>query len=752
MANVGGTHLFGGPERTPGSTAAIWTRLFGSLIAHSRRVLLIHRGLDHDTATRMADRKSWTMDLLTRFTVLIERSRIRRNFVRLVAGALTTVAALAAAPAQGRDHEVARDLDDAVNAPTTPSVHWARDVSGKRFVQALVLSNAADHDMADLRAFVLSSGGSVLRRHGATHALTVVVPASVVKALAQRSDVISVAPNRTTASTASTLETITGTLTSNVRTNSTKTGYSGLDGTGIGIAVLDSGVMAAHDAFLNGSGTTRLLRNVSMLNASLATWTTGVDGTTSLMPGSSTQASYENSILNNSSTQDPFGHGTHVASVAAGRAKFYSSSTPDTTGIAPNANIYDVQVLDGNGAGTISEAIEGIEWVIYHAKQYNIRVMNLSLASSSTQTWQKDPLCAAARSATAAGITVVVAAGNFGLSTSGQEVYGAISSPGDDPSVITVGAVNYHNSLSRSVETVDHFSSRGPTRGSYVNASGVTQYDNLLKPYLVAPGNKVVAGAAMTQTLLLFTNWNYLANTYYNYLVAPLNIPEMYPQTQMMLSGTSVAAPVVAGSAALLLQANPGLTPPLIKAILQYTAQPLPGFNLLEQGAGLLNVDGAVALAKALRTDVATAIHNGQISAGSPMLASGMSMPTQSSTVNGTSFNWSRIAFAGGGHIVSKPALFTEYQPIYDPRVTWADGIVRFRQAVYWSGSTIPPNTYVQRFIDTPGSNQTLLTAGLVMADALAGRSDLAANTGMFVPTASLSGWLIAGSGTTLTQ
>jgi hypothetical protein len=366
MANVGGTHLFGGPERTPGSTAAISTRRFGDRIAHSRRVLLIHRGFDHDTATRMADRKSWTMDLLTRFTVrierttdsltrftvLIERSRVRRNFVRLVAGALTTVAALAAAPAQGRDHEVARDLDDAVNAPTTPSVHWAHDANGTRLLQVLVLSKAADHDMAELRAFVLSSGGSVLRRHGATRALTVVVPASVVKALAQRSDVISVAPNRSTASTASTLETITGTLTSNVRTNSTKTGYSGLDGTGIGIAVLDSGVMAAHDAFLNGSGTTRVLRNVSMLNASLANWTTGVDGTMSLMPGSSAQASYENSILNNSSTQDPYGHGTFVAAVAAGRAKYYSSSTPDTTGIAPNANIYDVQVLNGTGGGT----------------------------------------------------------------------------------------------------------------------------------------------------------------------------------------------------------------------------------------------------------------------------------------------------------------------------------------------------------------------------------------------------------------
>src|SRR3989442_324395 len=598
-----------------------------------------------------APKESPQMDFPTRFIVSIDRYGIYRRFARVVAGALVAVTALATAPAQGG--ELAKDLLEAIHAPTTPALKWTRDVNGRRFVQALVLSDSDDPELTDLRAFVVQAGGAVLKHHSATHALTVNVPTSVLHALARRADVVSVAPNRSTHRTASTLETITGTLTSNVRTNSTKTSYSGLDGTGIGIAVVDSGVMKAHDAFLNGLGQKRVQRNVSMLKQTLANWTTGVDSTTSPMPGSFAQIQYENSIANdNNWNQDTFGHGTHIASVAAGRA----------------------------------------------------------------------------------------------------EVYGAISSPGDDPSVITVGAVNYHNSLSRSVETVDHFSSRGPTRGSYVNASGVTQHDNLLKPDLVAPGNKVVAGAAMTQTLLLFTNWNYLANTYYNYLVAPLNIREMYPQTQMMLSGTSIAAPVVAGSAALLLQANPGLTPPLIKAILQYTAQPLPGFNLLEQGAGLLNVDGAVALAKALRTDVATAIHNGQISAGSPMLAPGMSMPTQSSTVNGTSFNWSRIAFAGGGHIVSKPALFTEYQPIYDPRVTWADGIVRFRQPMYWSGYTIAPNTYVQRFIDKPGSNQTLLTAGVVMADALAGTSDLAAKTGMFIPTGALSGWLIAGSGTTLTQ
>jgi subtilisin family serine protease len=96
------------------------------------------------------------------------------------------------------------------------------------------------------------------------------------------------------------------------------------------------------------------------------------------------------------------------------------------------------------------------------------------------------------RSATAAGITVVVAAGNFGQNGAGAQRYGSISSPGNDPSVITVGSVNTKGSAVRGDDTVNFFSSRGPTLGGYVDAYGVRQPDNLLKPDLVAPGNKVV--------------------------------------------------------------------------------------------------------------------------------------------------------------------------------------------------------------------------------------------------------------------
>jgi len=97
-------------------------------------------------------RKRQQMDFASRFTVSIERSGICRRFAGVVAGTLAAVATLATAPAQGG--ELAKDLLEAIHAPTTPPVKWARDVNGRRFVQALLLSDSADPDMTDLRAFV----------------------------------------------------------------------------------------------------------------------------------------------------------------------------------------------------------------------------------------------------------------------------------------------------------------------------------------------------------------------------------------------------------------------------------------------------------------------------------------------------------------------------------------------------------------------------------------------------------------------
>ena len=339
----------------------------------------------------------------------------------------------------------------------------------------------------------------------------------------------------------------------------------------------------------------------------------------------------------------------------------------------------------------------------------------------------------------------MAAGGNYGLSSSGQEVYGAIASPANDPSVITVGSVNTHGSVTRDDDSINLFSSRGPTRSAAI-VNGIRKPDNLLKPDLVAPGNRIFAAAA-TRDNFRNAAWNTLATNYPD-LVNATGGSQSYGQTLMSLSGTSIAAPVVTGAVALMLQANPGLTPPLIKAILQYSAQPLPNANLLQQGAGMLNIDGAVAIAKALRTDIASVINSGAIQPGANLVAAGKSLPAPQSTIAGQVVPWSRIVYAGGNRIVSGSALLTQFQPIWDPRITWAGSVVRKTQPNYWTGSGIAANTYVKGYTEGAAPNQSLLMPGLINAQALLGTSSYTARTGLFMPSALLTALLGSGSGT----
>ena len=183
---------------------------------------------------------------------------------------------------------------------------------------------------------------------------------------------------------------------------------------------------------------------------------------------------------------------------------------------------------------------------------------------------------------------------------------------------------NSFGTNSRTDDVITSYSSRGPTRSYWTDRGGVNHYDNLIKPDVVAPGNKLIFAEA--------------AN---NYLVA--NHPELETglspnkpaQKMMYLSGTSVSAPLVSGAAALLLQANPKLTPNLVKMILMYTAQQLPDMNMLEQGAGQINIEGAVRLSKLVRSDLKS-----NTSLGSPLLTA--TAPTPLSTIDGTTFTWSR--------------------------------------------------------------------------------------------------------------
>jgi len=403
-------------------------------------------------------------------------------------------------------------------------------------------------------------------------------------------------------------------------------GNSGIDGTGIGIAVLDSGIWCTHRGFFDAGGKLRVVKSVDFMGSSAV-----------------------------GAGQDPFGHGTHVANLAAGSAAAGASSA--YTGIAPNAKLINLRVLDSQGKGTTSTVLNALDWVMTNRTTYNIRVVNMSLGCLAVDSYVNDPLCRAVRKLVDAGVVCVVAAGNNGKDSNGDKVYGLIHSPGNEPSAITVGATNTYGTDARSDDTIATYSSRGPTRSYWTDSQGVNHYDNLIKPDLVAPGNKLYSAEADKNNLLQ------------SYPTLDNAIITNHTLDQMTLSGTSMATPVVAGAAALLLQVDPYLTPNMVKAILMYTAQPLPGFNQLEQGAGEVNIEGAVRLAKLVRTNLTNATP-----LGSPLLT-GSTLPSATSTIAGQTFNWGQGIIAGKTWVTGTN-LIAQYQKIYDIGRLLGDGIL----------------------------------------------------------------------------
>ena len=169
---------------------------------------------------------------------------------------------------------------------------------------------------------------------------------------------------------------------------------------------------------------------------------------------------------------DSYGHGTFIAGLIAGNG---AGSGGTWKGVAPEANILSVKTAGANGAADVSNILAAIQWVVSFKDRYNIRVLNLSLGTDSTQPWQIDPFNYAVERAWAAGITVVVAASNRGPGP------GSISKPADDPWVITVGATDDRGTTSLSDDLLPDFSGRGPA------TQGVA------KPDIAAPGAHVVS-------------------------------------------------------------------------------------------------------------------------------------------------------------------------------------------------------------------------------------------------------------------
>src|SRR4030095_10036959 len=317
-------------------------------------------------------------------------------------------------------------------------------------------------------------------------------------------------------------------------------------------------------------------------------------------------------------TDDPYGHGTHVASIAAGNGRV---AYGEYIGIASNANIINLRVLNSEGVGSTSWVLSALDWLASNREAYNIRVVNMSLGMAAVDSYLNDPICQAVRSLVNSGVVVVAASGNNGTDGNGTKVYGHIHSPGIEPSAITVGASNSFGTDGRSDDGVTSYSSRGPTRGSWTDDQGVRPFDNLIKPDLVAPGNKLVAAEAR-QNLLV---------TEHPQLDAGVSLVDN--RKMMYLNGSSMATPAGEAAAPLMLQANPTLTPNLVKALLMYSAQPLAGFNMLEQGAGEINIEGAVRLARLVRTDLTE-----NTPLGDPLLNAG-DLPVPQTTIGGQTFD-----------------------------------------------------------------------------------------------------------------
>jgi serine protease AprX len=336
----------------------------------------------------------------------------------------------------------------------------------------------------------------------------------------------------------------------------------GYEGAGVGVAVIDTGIAPHQD--LTDNGTTRIVYNESFV--------TGVPDAT-----------------------DEDGHGTHVAGIVGGNGN--ASSCVDCTGtirgIAPKVNLINLRVLDANGGGDDSATIAAVDRAIELKDQYNIRVINMSLGRPIADSYVNDPLCQAVEQAWKAGIVVVVSAGNNGRTDNGNKGYATITAPGNDPYVITVGAMKSQETDTRSDDTIATYSSKGP---SYV--------DHVVKPDIVAPGNRVESLLAPGSTLSKQMPAGVVPTS--EYTADPTAQPAYF-----RMSGTSMAAPVVSGAAALLLEQNPSLTPDQVKACLMESAtktfpssstvtDPATGvtyvsdYDVFTIGAGYLDIQAAL--------------------------------------------------------------------------------------------------------------------------------------------------------------
>ncbi len=467
----------------------------------------------------------------------------------------------------------------------------------------------ADHPELFEDGRIESLGGEILRHYEVLKLLAIRLPADALVELAIDDNVDHVSLDDAV---------VASSVSSRVTANEPvyPSGNISYDGHNVGVAILDTGVAQHSD--LSGN-----IRQYSFLQ------------------GRYPQPELDDDEIdkyNSSWRVDEYGHGTHIAGIVAGNG--YKSSG-DFAGPARGGSVLSLQVLDGNGQGSMSDVMAALDWLLQYGSYFNVRVANLSLGKPVTESNTTDPLVLAIEQVWDSGIVVVVAAGNYG-----REGYFSTTSPGNSRKIITVGSLtdndtghNYND------DYVSTYSSKGPTPG-----------DHVAKPDLVAPGNRLIATTpAKSKLAKLLPN-----------RVVECTTQDSCQYNYMMLSGTSMATGMVSAAAVMMLEKDQSLSPATVKARLMRSARKLDESPVVA-GAGLLDIEAAMN---------ETGVVDGE--ALSPLLA--YDAATGGTLIEDTSALWGDTLWGAG-------YLWTDGGGIAANGYLWTDGGVSANGYIWTDGS-----------------------------------------------------------------
>ena len=528
--------------------------------------------------------------------------------------ALALCAPVAAAPHPDRTGSASQKLDDKLRQAT------------EGITEQSVIITVTPDAKPGVRRRLANHGIAVKKDHGIVNALTVSVNKFGLAALLADPDVehisadadmrASGSPSKTSTSTTDIVSSLKKMLAiGNWFTGSTMT-----------VAVIDSGIADSGDF----SG--RVVGTYDFTNGGMST-----------------------------SPVDEYGHGTHVAGLIGSSGVLSNGAYG---GVAPGVKFLSLRVLDRSGRGKTSSVIAALEFAVANRARFNIKVINLSLGHPIYESATTDPLVQAVEAAVRSGIVVVTAAGNYGMNPqTGKVGYAGLTSPGNAPSAITVGAATNNGTIERGDDRVAPFSSRGPSF-----------FDGYGKPDVVAPGTGLMSDVNAGSTLAL---------TYPSLVYSTSSGGKL-----MKLSGSSMATGVVTGLITAMIEAHdyaaqeryqssgknkrlnpyvapPALTPNAIKGMLQYSATPLRDengvkYDVLTQGTG--EVDGLAAITLAYLADT-----------NQPAGTAWMSGVTPTTQFGTELAGWSQ-SVVWGTRVVSGAGLMDINQSAWSEAMMWGSG------------------------------------------------------------------------------